>query len=292
MTRTTANLLLGLCGIALLGLITFQFLVPAPSGPAELEAPTGQVLSLIGQVEIMASGTQRWKPIQALTTLREADQMLTGLFSEAVVRTRSEILLTVEASTHLGLKGGDEVSLKMGQLEASVPAGQALLVSAQGTDASVLTGAGESRVYSDGSGTVLVDSLRGNVKLLARGRTVLIPGGSRMVLSVGREPLGPTPLPSAISLQAQWPPLKTSSNKVRVTGSTSMGAVVLVNGFLTRVEPDGGFSLEVPLREGANQLMVHAMDPSGVAKSLLSPPIVVDTKPQLMHNSISGGAAR
>jgi hypothetical protein len=54
---------------------------------------------------------------------------------------------------------------------------------------------------------------------------------------------------------------------------------VLVNGILVRVDKDGVFTLDVPLREGSNRLVVSATDPAGNSATRESPEILVDTNP-------------
>ncbi|MEM2869206.1 MAG: hypothetical protein QW379_02130 [Thermoplasmata archaeon] len=59
----------------------------------------------------------------------------------------------------------------------------------------------------------------------------------------------------------------TSKDRFTVKGTVEPGSTVYVNGRLTRVNPDGRFSIEIELKEGANKIEVKAIDPAGNEKT-------------------------
>ena len=86
-------------------------------------------------------------------------------------------------------------------------------------------------------------------------------------------------IPSSVALQVKWPPLKLDQTTTKVTGKTAAGAMVMVNGILARADHQGQFSLDIPLREGSNRLIVNVNDAAGNSTTKQSPEILVDTRP-------------
>ncbi len=71
----------------------------------------------------------------------------------------------------------------------------------------------------------------------------------------------------SISISAPSDGATVAVPTVTVSGSTEAGATLVVNGLEVAVDPDGDFSVEVALAEGANTITATATDPAGNSAS-------------------------
>ena len=86
------------------------------------------------------------------------------------------------------------------------------------------------------------------------------------------------------------PGLLTNVPVIQVTGTTDIGARVVVNGLDVAVGPTGGFSVAIPLREGANTISGTATDAAGNSRTATLPPVILDTvAPSLTISSPAPG---
>jgi hypothetical protein len=289
MTRQTATITLGMNGALLLGLVAFNLLVAAPVGRGD-GAPMARVGSVVGQVEIKKQGARRWAPAKVGEVLQEGDEIHTGLFSDATLFLRGSSSVIVSANTSFvvgqDVVGEDRMErsffeLGVGQITAAIPRGaeHEYEFHSRGSDAVASAQQGEFSLTTDGKGTVVVDTRAGDVKLKAKGKEVVVKKGKRSVVRPNKPPSRVLPIPSSVALQVKWPPTKIDRTLTTISGRTTAGALVMVNGFQVRADENGKWSLDVPLREGSNHLVVSVTDSAGNSSRRESPEIRVDTKP-------------
>jgi len=73
----------------------------------------------------------------------------------------------------------------------------------------------------------------------------------------------PTAVPLFLSVSTPQDETITTTQQITVTGKTSPGAVVSVNGRVVAVSPGGDFSMVLVLEEGPNTIEVIASDQDG-----------------------------
>ncbi len=285
MTARLPALLLGANGLLLAGLVAFNMVSPPPAEVRSAPSPAARLGSVAGQVEVRRGGQETWSPVRPGDVLSENDEVRTGLFSEAVLQLRGQSSVVVSAGSSF-VVGRDQVErasfeLGLGQVTAAIaPAGERRFeFRSRGSDAVARTREGEFSLATDGRGTVVVDSRSGEVELSAAGQSTTVPKGKRSVVAPSQPPGKLMPIPSSLALQVKWPPVKMDRKVTTVSGKTSPGATLLVNGVLVRADPQGAFSLDVALEEGSNRVVISATDPSGNTTSAESPEIQVDTRP-------------
>jgi hypothetical protein len=213
------------------------------------------------------------------------------LFSDATLHLRggsSSVIVSANTSFVVGedIAGEDQTErsffeLGVGQITAAIPRGSehAYEFHSKGSDAIASAQQGEFSLTTDGKGTVVVDTRAGDVKLRAKGKEVVVKKGKRSVVKPGKAPSRVLPIPSSVALQVKWPPTKIDRTRTTLSGKTTAGALVMINGILVRADQDGRFTLDVPLREGSNRLVVSVTDSAGNTSQRESPEIRVDTKP-------------
>lgn len=285
MNRRTGSVLLGAVGVLLAGLVAFNFLVPPPEASAPEQSAGALIGAVVGQVEVRRGGSARWLPAKLGDPLADGDEIRTGLFSESTVHLRGSSSVTINPNTVFVV--GEELvesssfELGEGQIVAAIPeaAGREFAFRARGSEAIASADMGEFSLITDGKGTVVVDTKQGAVKLRSKGRQVEVVKGKRSVVRPEQEPSDPLPVPTSVALQVRWPALKTIKTKTRITGTTTAAATVMVNGIQVMADAQGDFSLEVPLREGTNQLVISSTDATGQSVVRQSPEILVDTRP-------------
>lgn len=153
-----------------------------------------------------------------------------------------------------------------------------LQVEVAGTDVAARTEAGRFSVSSNGQGTVAVASDDGDVRVSARGREVVLRGGTETLVRPGQGPTDPVPVATSLLLKVAWPEERALNRReITVAGRTRAGALVFVAGRPVSVDEGGRFRARVRLREGRNRLPVRAMDVAGHRRQGRSPRIVVDT---------------
>ena len=275
-----------LCVLAgILAVLAAVNLLVEPPEVKEAGDSKALVGSLVGQVEVRRKGVKRWEPARLNQLLCEGDEIRTGLFSEATLQVRGESSVVVSPNTSFEL-GKDHIKqsnfqLGVGQITAAIPRTTERQYSfrSKGSDAVAQAEKGEFRLSSDGKGTVILDTREGKVKLKAKGKEVVVRKGRRSVVKPDEPPSRVLPIPASVALQVKWPPSKLDRTKTTVSGKTSAGSLVLVNGILVRADPLGRFALDVPLREGSNRLVVNVTDNAGNTARRESGEIKVDTRP-------------
>ncbi|MBN2494330.1 MAG: FecR domain-containing protein [Deltaproteobacteria bacterium] len=284
MNRRTGLTWVGFNIVLLAGMTALNLLVEPPaSGPTT--APLAVVGSVVGQVEVHGVGSPRWEKASVGRMLSEGDEIRSSLFSEVTLylRDSSSVVITPNTSFVVGADQIEKLSFELGEgrITAAIPesAKKVYLFRSRGSDAVAATKEGEFSLSSDGKGTVTLDTRKGKVKLEAKGKEISVPKGKRSVVLPDKEPSKLMPIPASVALQVRWPSTKLDKTTTKLTGKTEAGAMVLVNGILVRADNQGAFSLDVPLHEGENRLVVTSTGTSGDSARRESPEIQVDTRP-------------
>ena len=289
MTNRSATVVLSVNGAMLLGLVAFNLLVAVPQGRG-VGASMARIGAVVGQVEIKKQGSKRWVPAKVTDVLQEGDEIRTGLFSDTTLNLRGSSSVIVSANTSFivgeDVVGEDRIErslfeLGVGQITAAIPRGSEheYKFHSRGSDAVASAKQGEFSLTTDGKGTVVVDTRAGDVKLKAKGKEIVVRKGKRSIVKPNQAPSRVLPIPSSVALHVKWPPTKIDRTRTTISGRTTAGALVMVNGFQVRADQDGKWSLDVPLREGSNRLVVSVTDSAGNTSRRESPEIRVDTVP-------------
>jgi len=284
LSRKAPIVVLCLSGVLLLGLLAFNYLVKPPTAEAA-SASSARIGAVVGQVEVRKQGAKRWLPTEVGQLMVAGDEIRTGLFSEATLRVRGESSVVVSSNTSfvIGKEMLDKSFFKLGagQISAAIPttASREYQFGSNGSDAVAAAKSGEFSLSSDGRGTVVLDTQAGKVRLRAKGKEVVVRKGRRSVVFPDKSPSKPLTIPSSVALLVKWPPGKLDRTRTSVSGKTGAGSLVIINGILARADALGKFSLDVPLREGSNRLVVNVTDNAGNTTTRESGEIKVDTHP-------------
>ena len=284
MTRRTGLTFISANTFLVAGLVAVNLLM-APPDISGSDAPSARIGALVGEVYVRRKGETNWVRGKVGDELREGDQIRTGLFSEGALHIRGKSSVVVGASTKFEIRRSgvrrSEFELGTGQITAAIPkgTGREYNFRSKGSDAVASARQGEFNLTSDGKGTVIVDARAGKVTLKARGKETIVKKGKRSVVLPGKAPTKALEVPKSVALQVKWPTTKTDKKNTMVAGSTTAGATVLVNGINVRADQYGNFSLNIPLEEGSNRLVVNVTDSVGNTIRQESPEILVDTKP-------------
>jgi hypothetical protein len=285
MRRSTAGWFLGIHGFLLSGLAVFNVVVPLSAPlPVETNAVV-HIGAMVGQVQIRRGGAEVWEPVKPGDRFGDSDEIRTGVYSEAILYLRgaSSIVVSPNSNFIIGKEVVDRSSFELGegQITATLkPLDQREYeFSSRGGDAVASAQQGEFSFANDGKGTVVVDNHEGNVKVQSKGKEVVLGKGKRSVVTPERPPSDAMPIPASLALQVKWPAAKLDRVQTTISGKTAAGAMVLVNGVMVRADAEGNFSLELPLRQGSNRLVVNATDSVGNSITSESQEIQVDTKP-------------
>lgn len=238
------------------------------AGPApEDEAGTFTVQTAEGEVRVFRGG--QWIAVRQGDRLTRDDFVRTSARARAVLRLSagSEVELRERVEIRLDRlsSAGSSVDLRRGKLVARVSA-------AQGTDALSIT-ARDTRTASDGPshfvvqaderGQVSVAALKGAARFASGGKTVTVKEGTETRSQPGQPPDDPERIPEEVLLQVVWPEGEKRAETTPVRGHVAPTSTVTVNGAPAAVGPDGEFTADVPLRDGANEVEVTAEDLSG-----------------------------
>ena len=259
-------------------------LAPPASAPATTAAPARgkavRVTAVTGTVELQRTGAPPRR-------LQSGDE----LAADDVVRTvdgRAE--LDVAGSAEVQVAPGTQVSvaeltstlqrvrLRDGRISAVVHAaeGDEVEVEASGPGAVARTRRGSFSMLAQGS-HVAVAASAGEVTLAAHGRSVQIGAGQISVVEEAHPPSAPQAIPASLYIKLAGAGGIQRTRETVVHGATTPGAVISVSGVRTVAGETGEFETKVPLREGANDLVVESEDALGRKAKARLERIVVDT---------------
>ncbi len=239
--------------------------------------------SLEGIVEIESGGV--WIPLRAGDKIFANTRIRIKEDSVAMIQVGEESFIKVEPGSELFLQevSGDKIKAKLeeGRLSADLKSGATppVQVEAEGGEALVESRGGEFTVVADPKGSLTVAAKEGGVSLTDQGGlTRVVPG--EVAMTAPDKPMMKSEIPQSVFLDVKWPwpsTARTNKKEVLVSGSTSVGAVVTINGVRTETDFNGNFVSLVPLSEGRNVLVVTAEGILGDRKEAVSPEIIVDT---------------
>ena len=103
------------------------------------------------------------------------------------------------------------------------------------------------------SGKVSVAASEGAARFAAKGKEVLVSGGTVSTAMPDEAPSDPEPMPQEILLSVVWPEDDRLGAQARVKGKAQSSSRINVNGLDAEVRADGTFQTSVPLRIGKNR---------------------------------------
>lgn len=260
----------------------------APDGQSDAQAVA--VLKVSGAVE--ARGAAGWLTVQVGDRLQRFDAVRTGPDGAATLDFGAQATIELHPDTQLsastarpatpdGQPARLGLSLEQGRITTAIKptADGVVVVSAAGSDAVASAASGSFSMTADGRGQVAVAGLSGSVRLSARDKSVIITAGQQSVVASGLPPAAPAAIPSSLFLKVGGPGATVQrEHSAQVSGKTAPGALVWINGALVTVGPNGEFKAKVPLAEGANRILVKAVDAAGRVETSPLPPIVVNSR--------------
>ncbi|HZH02342.1 MAG TPA: hypothetical protein VEY30_01080, partial [Myxococcaceae bacterium] len=199
------------------------------------------------------------------------------LLAEDSVRTQDDGVMELAVNrTRVRIRERSEFQIKTvtdqvlrararGHIDGEVPAGQGKLeVRAMEGDAVVGSEGGEFSMTADDKGVVAVAAKGGEVSLTSAGRTVNLKSGQVSRVRPGQGPDAPAAALRRVLLSVAWPARKeTNQRRYPIAGKVEAGTRVLVQGRPVAVDPEGNFHVEVPLRDGKQNVAVVAVDVLG-----------------------------
>lgn len=254
---------------------------PLPPPPEVL-----RVSAASGTVEV-AGADGVFRPVAPGASLSAHDRIRTADDGIAELRAADgstvKLLGATNATVSALSRELKRLELGKGMIEAEIQNDPARLFEIELGDGAAARTRGASFVASsDGDGNAEVAARRGEVVLASHGREVVIRAGQQARVRGALPPEQPTPIPASLFLKVNWP--ATSQRRQVVTGVTTPGARVQVNGRYVRVKADGTYTAELDLDDGQHQLSVRAADVGGHRRDEKSPPIMVDTQTNFKVN--------
>jgi hypothetical protein len=233
--------------------------LPRPRYVAKTAAPSTFTLATVeGDVEVKRGDS--WVRVQPGDTLSAAEAIRTADGSSALIRDERGDELTLRERVELGVNALSqtvtELTLRRGKVKAAPGAStERFDIHAASADAVAPAGS-RFTVYADERGAVAVASEKGDVKVIAAGKTVTVPARTRTTVEPGAGPSDPVAVSDDVFLSVAWPAGEVHATHVAVGGKTEPGAIVTVNGKPAAVGPDGVFTADVPLVDGKNPIEV------------------------------------
>jgi hypothetical protein len=173
------------------------------------------------------------------------------------------------------------VRVERGRLSAATgKSGTQLSVGARDNDAWVEAKQGAFAVLRDGDGQLAVAVTEGDVAVTAHQTSVLVTVGEQSIVPRNQPPAKPTRIPTSLFLSvARSGPSRVNQRSTELSGLTSPGAAVFVNGAPAVTDATGAFTVKVALQEGKNELHVSVRDVLGRSRKQQMSDVTVDTQP-------------
>jgi hypothetical protein len=176
------------------------------SEPGLTLPPMPTILSVTGgTVYIMRAGTSSWVVVEAGITLQPGDKLRTSDESNAEITFFEGSTIELFASTEMGIaslgvtgKGSTIINLTQ-QLGKTVSRVKKL--TDQESEYEIETPAAIAAVRGSimvvtvlEDGTTIVENLEGDIRVIAKGKEVIVPVGWRVIIKIGHEPGVPEPI--------------------------------------------------------------------------------------------------
>ncbi len=239
------------------------------------------VISVVGPVKRRRLGDEEWVEVAPGEQLQADDSIKTGRKakvklsvndrSEIELAHRSELTVREIAQTvhRLNLVRG-RIQVDYGEDEERV-----LTISAAQSDAVARTRAGRFSIQSANK-VVTVATTTGIVELRAKKKSVTVRPGEMSTVLPGEAPEPSKPIPVAVMLRVAKPPQRRQAHhSTSISGQTNPGASVYVNNRPAKVNKQGKFRINVPLRLGENQIVVVAENVAGASRTKVVPSVTV-----------------
>jgi len=229
-----------------------------------------RVTALQGDVEALQNG--QWYVVRAGHLLSTKDVVRTKPGARAMLR-RGSVELELRDNMDLRLDDLEKETarvglLRGGKVSASVGGDNEHVEITAAHTKTANVGAARFVVSLSPSGKVNVATSEGSARFAAKGKEVLVPGGTASVAMPGQAPSDPEPIPQEILLSVIWPEDDRVDNQARIKGKAQPSSKINVNGVETEVGQDGLFRANVPLRVGKNHVQIDAEDILGRTKSV------------------------
>jgi hypothetical protein len=253
---------------------------------ADLARPTQlTVRSVEGHVERRGADGEQWQPLAPNSSVSEQDSVRTDEGASAVLAGDGGLEISLAEQSQLAmlaLKDQEaKVIVERGRVSAATgKSATKLSVSARDNDAWVEAKQGAFSVLRGGDGQLAVAVTDGDVAVTAQDTRVQVAAGEQSIVTSGQPPAKPTRIPTSLFLKvARSGPARVAQRTTELTGMTSPGASVSVNGQAVSADATGKFVAKVALQEGRNQLHVSVRDALGRSKQEQLADVTVDTQP-------------
>jgi hypothetical protein len=233
------------------------------------------VISASGEVR-RTSGSGLSEDASVGMRLHPDDELTVGANGAAELAVDAQTRVSLDAQSSIRVVGVDSsgvrIELEEGRVSARVRPDQtqpdAPLLSITSRGRAVSAADADFTVVAGESGSIGVESSRGELALQGFDDVVSLAEGSRLAAAPGQQAQA-IPIPSALLLEVFWPEqARTRSAEVPVLGLTTPLAMITLTSLgdvstSIRAGEDGRFSASVPLQEGENPIEVTAHDVMG-----------------------------
>lgn len=254
--------------------------------------PSVQVTAVRGTVERLRDG--KWLSVSADDALAADDVIRTGPDGRVSLDVDG-VAVDVDGDSEVALpvltRNVSRIRLGQGRVSARVPDDRRgdFGVAVKGSDAVAETGAaGEFAVQTSGRGEMAIATTKGKVKVTAKGKSVDVTAGQQTTVPVNKAPRAPTAIPKSLLLKVARPRGVQRHKRLTVSGRTTPGSIIKINGVAVKVDDKGQFSTVVALREGRNQVRVQGRDVAGNEKESRIP-VSVDSQGPNVGGNVTWG---
>ncbi len=241
--------------------------------------PAFMILETQGEVYRVSGGEDAF--VEVGDVLASGERLRTSEGARAVVGAGSSVSFEVDGNTLVGFErepwsSDVGLALESGVVRATVREGGPLLRMKSGTQQVVTQAPATIRMSRKGDATgVLIEEGEARIDGPS-GQTTGEPGQEVLMFDDGL--VWPSNQPVADLLKVRWPEKATATEPVWIRGQTSPRATVRLKGYPmaeVQADEDGRFAVQVPLRQGANELHLEVTHAVG---GTLSESIVLHTE--------------
>lgn len=250
----------------------------------EAAPPVIELTAIKGRVEVRDSPNAAWRVVVESMTLDVDDALRTDVDANAELSIGSSLQVVLSERSEFTLseitRELSNVRLESGRVAARVSpvASSKIRFEVRGNDAVTEAREGSFSVLRADDGQVTVAAMNGNVSVATKRRRVQLTAGLQSVVPVSSEPSVPVRIPASLFLKvAQSARQQLNRRETAVTGVTTPGAVVAINGVPAVTGQGGEFTTRVSLQEGQNTLRIVATDALGRSEERVVA-VDVDTK--------------
>ncbi len=252
-----------------------------------------KVISITGSATRAHGSLDEWDELAVGEFLGNEDKVKTSDASKVTLRVGEGSKLELAESAELSVGRTSERDRRFKLLHGRISVDykekdRRLRIENQDGSAAAETEEGIFTVLNTGA-TVAVATKTGSVDLFSGGERVAVLAGQQSV-AAGGPPSKPRPIPLDVILRVVDPGCRVQREGfIVLKGRTEPGALVSANGNHATTQPDGRFSVKVPLRNGKNNIVVVTEDPSGNRKERTFPCVTVDPGAPIKKVNIKWG---